>query len=243
LITALERCFRRLPASGSVLDVGCLGFVQVSNARSVARDDLRHAGVDQSPPNVLPAGFDYRQANLDHEPIPFPDDSFDLVVASHVLEHVTQPLQLIQECIRVCRPGGRIYVEAPSERSLLMPGMPFWRDDFRSLSFYDDPTHLGRPWTPQAFFRAARHFGCRPVETRHIVSWRNRLLLPALLLYSVVRRRSDLFQWFIWTALGWACFIVIEKPAGMSGFPELDYRAGPPSEPTGGRDAASSEAG
>jgi SAM-dependent methyltransferase len=184
-------------------------------------------------PSDMPLGYQYRQADLDVEPIPFPDDSFDLVVASHVLEHVRQPLALVQECVRVCRPSGIIYLEAPSERSLFLPGMPFWHDDFRSLSFYDDPTHLGRPWTPQAFYRLAKHLGCRPLEARHYVIWRHRLLLPSLLVYAVLRRRTDLFQWFIWTAVGWSSYITMEKPRVLRGSSELDYRAGPPTERTG----------
>jgi len=223
-----------MPASGSVLDVGCLGFAQVANARNLGLRAIRHSGVDRvDSPSDLPSGFEYRQADLDVEPIPFPDDSFDLVVASHVLEHLRQPLALARECVRVCRPGGRIYLEAPSERSLLLPGMPFWHDDFRSLSFYDDPTHLGRPWTPQAFYRLAIHLGCRPLEARHHVIWKHRILLPGLLLYAALRRRSDLFQWFIWTAVGWSCYVMMEKPEALKGSLELDYRAGPPTEPTG----------
>jgi predicted SAM-dependent methyltransferase len=50
------------------------------------------------------------------EGIPFPDDSFDLVYHSHVLEHFTKKdgKRLIQECFRVLKPGGVIRVAIPN---------------------------------------------------------------------------------------------------------------------------------
>ncbi len=48
-------------------------------------------------------------------PLPFPDNHFDLVYHSHVLEHLpkTKALQFLQECYRVLRPGGVIRVVVP----------------------------------------------------------------------------------------------------------------------------------
>lgn len=82
------------------------------------------------------------------------------MVANHVLEHVPDPIALVMECVRVCRPGGRVYLEAPPERSLWLPGVPFRHDLFCSFSYYDDPTHNSRPWTPQSLYRLARYLGC-----------------------------------------------------------------------------------
>lgn len=48
----------------------------------------------------------------DLERLPFRDKAFDFVMASHVLEHVTDPLQAVAELTRV---GKRGYVETPAE--------------------------------------------------------------------------------------------------------------------------------
>jgi predicted SAM-dependent methyltransferase len=47
--------------------------------------------------------------------IPYPDNSFELVYHSHVLEHFTQAegRQFIKECYRVLKPGGVIRVVVP----------------------------------------------------------------------------------------------------------------------------------
>ena len=48
-------------------------------------------------------------------PLPFPDNSFDVVYHSHVLEHFSRAdsLRFLRECYRVCRPGGVIRVVVP----------------------------------------------------------------------------------------------------------------------------------
>src|SRR5437016_1881736 len=172
---ALENCLRSCPEGGSVLDLGCLGFHQVSNAQALRRVSLKHFGVDRVVPySEIPPGFVFKRADLDCEPLPFGDDLFDLVVASHIIEHLRDPIGFVAECIRVCKPGGRLYLEAPSERATLLPSMPFGYELFCSLSYFDDPTHISRPWTPQALFRLARYYSCEPLEARHIVSWKHR---------------------------------------------------------------------
>jgi SAM-dependent methyltransferase len=48
------------------------------------------------------------------EALPFADESFDGVVASNLLEHVAVPANVIREMRRVCKVGGRIYVDFTS---------------------------------------------------------------------------------------------------------------------------------
>ena len=45
--------------------------------------------------------------------LPFHDHSLDYVVASHVLEHVANPVAALAEWYRVVRPGGIIYLVVP----------------------------------------------------------------------------------------------------------------------------------
>lgn len=51
----------------------------------------------------------FRYAKVDAQAIPYPDASFDAVIANHMLYHVNNRQKALAEIYRVLRPGGRIY--------------------------------------------------------------------------------------------------------------------------------------
>lgn len=51
------------------------------------------------------------------EALPFPDETFDIVYSSYVLEHVQDPGQVLTESIRVLKPGGTLCFELPNHLS------------------------------------------------------------------------------------------------------------------------------
>jgi len=56
--------------------------------------------------------------------LPFADYAFDLVVFNHVIEHVgtiDQQDRMLSEIRRVIRPGGRLYLAAPTKWALIEP--------------------------------------------------------------------------------------------------------------------------
>lgn len=220
----LKKVIDDVPRSGRVLDVGCLGFNLVELTTQAGLGGVRHSGVDFiADPQGLPDDFDYRVADLNRDPLPFDDDAFDLVVAAQMIEHVRDPIELVAECLRVLKPGGTIYIEAPSERTLWLPGFPIRHEQFRSWSFYDDPTHCSRPWSPQAFYRLAAYFGCEIIESRHVISWPTRLLAPLMIPFAWLTRNDKLLESTIWLSVGWTSYVVARKPSDTQGRPKLKY--------------------
>ena len=96
---------RALSASGLVLDVGAGGCPY---PRSDILLERYISGVHRCGASVV---ADRPIVFADALRMPFRDKSFDFVVASHVLEHVTSPELFLNETMRVGRAG---YIETPN---------------------------------------------------------------------------------------------------------------------------------
>lgn len=217
----VKEIIKNLPEGAAVLDVGCCGFNIVRIANEIGRKDIRHFGVDYCEPKEVPDGFTFRKADLSKEPIPFPSDEFDLVIANHIIEHLTTPVEFFGDCLRVCKQNGLFFLSCPSERALFLPGFMFNRDNFNSTSFFDDPTHVGRPFSPQSLWRLSRYYGCTPIKTGYHVSWLFRFLWPVALPAAFLFRISWLFEIVVCGCIGWASYIVVQKSA--AGKPQFNY--------------------
>ncbi|WP_342076890.1 class I SAM-dependent methyltransferase [Yoonia sp. SS1-5] len=96
-----------------VLDAGIgTGAMTEAFHRCIGRR-FEAAGVDISTGMLRAAaarlgqlGMDVSLAKADLTALPYADDSFDVVLAAHVIEHLPQPQQAIAEIFRVLRPGG-----------------------------------------------------------------------------------------------------------------------------------------
>ena len=95
---------------GRVLDVGCGSNKWPGSV-----------GLDISPDTDADVVHDLNQF-----PYPFEDDSFDQVLMQDVIEHVAEPIRVIDELHRICAPGARIQLRTPH---------------FSSMLAYSDPTH------------------------------------------------------------------------------------------------------
>jgi 2-polyprenyl-3-methyl-5-hydroxy-6-metoxy-1,4-benzoquinol methylase len=66
----------------------------------------------------------------------FPADTFDVVTLSQVIEHVPDPIELLRECQRILKPGGRVVVTTPNTASW---GYRLFKEHWRGL---EPPRHL-----------------------------------------------------------------------------------------------------
>jgi SAM-dependent methyltransferase len=218
--TPRERYARLLPASGVVLDVGCWNYSFQRFCAEIGVHQLVHFGVDRErPPERAPVGYTFERVDLDGGVLPFDDGKFDGVVLSHVVEHLSRPLALLDEAFRVLKPGGVLYIECPSERSLWIPSMPFKFAESRSLNFYDDPTHIGRPQTPQSLHRLFRMYDAEVIDVSHITSRAVQIRFLWLIAKALYRRDAAMLEQVMWRAVGYAVFGI----ARSSGNPGRHY--------------------
>lgn len=88
--------------------------------------------------------------DLNDLPWPWEDESFDLIVARAVLEHLRINLiESVNECWRLLRPGGRMYLKLPhwkSEISHLDP-THYWKFSLQTPTIFDPDTDFGRAYS------------------------------------------------------------------------------------------------
>ena len=64
--------------------------------------------------NDLPHGVSSASCNGDVTQLPFPDGSFDRIIASEILEHIDDDVAALVELVRVLRPGGTFAATVPA---------------------------------------------------------------------------------------------------------------------------------
>jgi hypothetical protein len=149
----LARTLIELPREALVIDYGCYNWLVSGLARDVGRTDLNIIGVD---PYGEPPG---RPVDAQFVMLPRPGESLPISGAD-LLVHCNDGVAVYGTWVEAVKPGGLIYVEAPSEDTLLMASDPDVEGQAYK-SFWDDPTHV-RPWPPAALYRLALSWGARP---------------------------------------------------------------------------------
>ncbi len=159
----------RLRPTDRVLDVGCgPGTITVDLARrvpdgSVLGVDRAGAVVEQARAGAATSGV----ANVafdvaDVDRLPFDDDTFDVVHAHQLLQHLRDPVAALGEMARVTRPGGLVAARDADYGAMTWapadPGLDRWLARYR---------------------QAARSLGAEPDAGRHLLAWCHRAGLGA----------------------------------------------------------------
>ena len=118
------------PGLGRVLVDGCgVGMYAkalLPFAQEVAGIDIEWEHLEIAAGNVPEAQFDLAAC----EALPYPQDSFDLVLSHEVLEHVSDDRQAVAEMVRVLRPGGRAVIFVPNRLYPFETHGHYWRGEY-----------------------------------------------------------------------------------------------------------------
>ena len=99
-------------------------FVQLLDLLPADQRALDAGAGGRSHPQVVPIDIidsPYNPLRASVLDLPFPDNTFGLVLSQAVLEHVTDPQRAVDEMVRVLAPGGLLYVEAAAWQPIHMP--------------------------------------------------------------------------------------------------------------------------
>jgi len=120
---------------GKLLEIGCGSGKFLRRMQgfgwSVEGIDFDAKAVEQA---RLECNFTVHVGTL--ESIKYQANNFDVVAMNHVIEHVPDPVSLLQECHRILRPGGRLVVITPNIDSW---GHQEFKQNWRGL---EPPRHL-----------------------------------------------------------------------------------------------------
>lgn len=167
--------YLREQRDGRLLEVG---FGSGAMLHEMARRGWQVSGVEfdrQAVDNATAQGLSVRHGSLQEQK--FRENSFDVIVMSHVIEHVPDPKALIAECSRILAPGGRLILVTPNIAGTMH------REFGKNWLHLDPPRHLNL-FTPASFRRLVAQAGFVDVDVKTSVRDAGNLWLASTSLAS-----------------------------------------------------------
>ncbi|NOZ51522.1 MAG: class I SAM-dependent methyltransferase [Gammaproteobacteria bacterium] len=170
LATAIRRGVRYVEymPQGKLLDVGCGDGSYIRYMQELGWDVK---GIDFDPEalsNARAKGLFVQLGDLAQQQ--FPENTFDVITVNHVIEHVPEPLGLLQESQRILKPGGMLMIATPNIASL---GHQFFESGWVHL---DPPRHL-HIFTSSSLVTVVKKVGLQIIECRTLARSSSELLV------------------------------------------------------------------
>jgi ubiquinone/menaquinone biosynthesis C-methylase UbiE len=124
-----------------ILDGGCgrgfyLNFIRHVCGAELVGIDIQHSYLRVGWPILGKRRIELINASL--HALPFPDDAFDKIILSEVLEHLPDDVAGLRQVTRVLRPGGLLTITVPNAN------YPFWWDPINKTLEALFNTHIRR---------------------------------------------------------------------------------------------------
>jgi ubiquinone/menaquinone biosynthesis C-methylase UbiE len=221
-------CFDQyaLPAQARVLEIGCgpahlwtTNLDRVPPGWQITLSDFSRGMLEQARRNLGSHISAFHFEIADAQQLPFEKDTFDVVIANHMLYHVPDRLKALAEMRRVLKPGGTIY--------LATNGLAHLRELYELEHRFDPTVDFG--WSsasPKLFsLDEGRPEVERFFQNVHIVRYEDALNITqaeplvdyilSMMTASVLRQRRSELQRFIEDELQRHGVIHITKESGI----------------------------
>jgi len=186
-----------LAPKSKVLDAPCGGTAALTLALRDRGFDATGADID--PEAAMALGNDFVKANLDGA-LPWPDQTFDLVISTEGIEHLENHYSFLREVNRVLKPGGTLILTTPNITALRSRvrflGSGFFGRDARPLNETQRHPlhHIGLATFSELRYelhvsgfhlKEARHTHIKPISYLYSV------YVPWIWLYTLVAFRKE----------------------------------------------------
>ncbi len=115
----------KLPADAKILELGSGPAYLWTNCSSripagwdITLSDLSSGMVDAAWRNLVVSGRNFNFKEIDAQSIPFEDETFDAVIANHMLYHVPDKAKALAEIKRILKPGGHFFATTVGDNHL-----------------------------------------------------------------------------------------------------------------------------
>ena len=158
-----------LPQEAKILELGCgPGYLWKENINRVpvgwkiTLSDLSPGMLDAAWRNLVVTGRAFQFKEIDAQSIPFETESFEAVIANHMLYHVPDRPKAIAEIKRVLKSDGHLYATTNGQNHL--KEIAHW---IRQVSPETDFTSFGSPFTLENGFEQLEQFFAQITRSRY----------------------------------------------------------------------------
>ena len=207
------KSFKVFPGeNANVLDIGSGkgGLFFWKEYIEPVRTDLKMTTLDLQEGEYFNYYENYVLFDLDNGDIPLPEDSFDYIILSHLIEHVSDWRSLIEKCNKVLKDRGILYIETPSKHTIDLPSRDFYRQKgfpCTTINFLDDHTHVKTVDLDVVCDHAGR-FNVVVLEKGFC---RTPFLENTLLSFGSQYNDVEIAQYGLWSKLIFSSYVMLQK--------------------------------
>ncbi len=200
-----QKFIQSFEGNEKILELGCgsgINSILINKRFS----HVEYYGIDILPEDEVSELIKYKKLDLENNSFPYPDEFFNIIIFTHVIEHLKSPLSIGPEINRVLKENGKIYLETPNWTTMFVPSFGIHREQHIPFNFFDDPTHF-KPWTKHGIFEFLLQ-SCN-LKVKKVGTVRNWLRIPLdffmIPLGILVGNRGMVISSF-WNIFGWCIY-------------------------------------
>jgi len=159
----------KLPTDARILELGCgpaylwkENISRIPAGWSITLSDLSSGMLDAAWRNLVVTGRTFQFKEIDAQSIPFEDETFDAVVANHMLYHVPDRQKAITEIRRVLKSDGHLFATTIGQNHLKEIA-----DWIRRVNPGTDFTSFGSPFTLENGLEQLKQFFLQVTLSRY----------------------------------------------------------------------------